>query len=149
MTCDTWHVTCDTWQVVSKCIIYPLANITIWLVSMCSIISKYTYFLLKVNLHCNLPHFRNVSNTQIYIKLKYGQCSLLEEWSQSPTPKFTSSTELKSNSLLVSIIVYKSPPCTPNSHPKKTYIWKFKYSNLRIFLSVLLSTHIQSFSVVP
>ena len=30
---------------------------------MCSIISKHTYFLLKVNLHCNLPHFRNVSNT--------------------------------------------------------------------------------------
>ena len=30
---------------------------------MCSIISKHTYFLLKVDLHCNLPHFRNVSNT--------------------------------------------------------------------------------------
>ena len=36
---------------------------TIWLVSMCSIISKHTYFLLKVDLHCNLQHFRNVSNT--------------------------------------------------------------------------------------
>ena len=36
---------------------------TIWLVSMCSIISKHTYFLLKFDLHCNLPHFRNVSNT--------------------------------------------------------------------------------------
>ena len=34
-----------------------------WLVSMCSIISKHTYFLFKVDLHCNLPHFRNVSNT--------------------------------------------------------------------------------------
>ena len=30
---------------------------------MCSIISKHTYFLLKVNLHYNLPHFRNVSST--------------------------------------------------------------------------------------
>ena len=30
---------------------------------MCSILSKHTYFLLKVDLHCNLPHFRNVSNT--------------------------------------------------------------------------------------
>ena len=38
---------------------------TIWLVSMCSIISKHTYFLLKVYLHCNLPHFRNVSNTSV------------------------------------------------------------------------------------
>ena len=38
---------------------------TIWLVSMCSIISKHTYFLLKVNLHFNLPHFRNVSNTSV------------------------------------------------------------------------------------
>ena len=27
------------------------------------IISKHTYFLLKVDLHCNLPHFRNVSST--------------------------------------------------------------------------------------
>ena len=38
---------------------------TIWLASMCSIISKHTYFLLKVNLHCNLPHFRNVSSTSV------------------------------------------------------------------------------------
>ena len=36
---------------------------TICLVSMRSIISKHTYFLFKANLHCNLPHFRNVPNT--------------------------------------------------------------------------------------
>ena len=36
---------------------------TIWLVSMFSIISKHKYFLLEVDLHCILPHFRNVSNT--------------------------------------------------------------------------------------
>ena len=63
VTCDTWHMTCDTFQVVSKCIIYPPDRFkTIWLVSMCSIITKNTSFLLKLNLHCNLPHFRNVSN---------------------------------------------------------------------------------------
>ena len=38
---------------------------TIWLASMCSIISKHTYFLLKVDLHYNLPHFRNVSSTSV------------------------------------------------------------------------------------
>ena len=32
---------------------------------MCSIISKHTFFLLKVDLHCNLSHFRNVSNTSV------------------------------------------------------------------------------------
>ena len=37
--------------------IYPDKYKTIWLVSMCYIISKQTYFLLKVNLHCNLVHF--------------------------------------------------------------------------------------------
>ena len=26
-------------------------------------ISKHTYFLLKVDFHCNLPHFINVTNT--------------------------------------------------------------------------------------
>ena len=30
---------------------------------MSSIISKHTIFLLKVDLHCILPHFRNVSDT--------------------------------------------------------------------------------------
>ena len=43
--------------------ISPVKYKTIWLVSIFSIISKYTYFLLKGDLHCNLPHFRNVSNT--------------------------------------------------------------------------------------
>ena len=30
---------------------------------MCSISAKCTSFLFKLDLHCNLPHFRNVSNT--------------------------------------------------------------------------------------
>ena len=62
-TPDTWHVTCDTWQVVSKCIIYPPRKYkTIWLCSKLSIFSKSTSFLLKLDLHCNLPNFRNVSS---------------------------------------------------------------------------------------
>ena len=57
-------MTCDTWQVVSKCIIYPPRKYkTLLLVSKLSIVSKSTQFLLKYDLHCNLPNFRNVSNT--------------------------------------------------------------------------------------
>ena len=62
-TPDTWHVTCDTWQVVSKCIIYPPCKYkTIWLGSKLSIFSKSPSFRLKLDLHCDLPSFRNVSN---------------------------------------------------------------------------------------
>ena len=65
-TPDTWHVTCDTWQVVSKCIIYPPRKYkTIWLGSKLSIFSKSTSFLLKLDLHCNLPNFRNVSSISV------------------------------------------------------------------------------------
>ena len=53
-------------QLVSKCIIYPPGNIkTIWLVLVFTIISKSTSFLLKFDLHCNLPNFRHVSNTSV------------------------------------------------------------------------------------
>ena len=63
-----WHVTCDTWQVVSKSIIYsPGKHKTIWIVSMfffcIVIIYKSTLFVLRLDLHCYLPNFRNVSNT--------------------------------------------------------------------------------------
>ena len=51
---------------------------TIWLVSMCSIISKHTYFLLKVYLHCNLPHFRNVSNTSAWRRVAAVQARLTD-----------------------------------------------------------------------
>ena len=57
-------MTCDTWRVVSKSIKYPPPKYkTILLVSKFSIISKITKFLFKSYLHCNLPNFRNVSNT--------------------------------------------------------------------------------------
>ena len=41
---------------------------------MCSIISKHTYFLLKVDLHCNLPHLRNVSNTSVISAYNVSKC---------------------------------------------------------------------------
>ena len=64
-----WHVTPDMWNVThvrwfSKCIIYTLANIKLFGYSQCVQSSVYILnFLLKVDLHCNFPHFRNVSNT--------------------------------------------------------------------------------------
>ena len=50
-------------QVDSKCIIYPPGKYeTIRLVLKFSIISKSTSSLLKLDLHCNWPNFRHVSN---------------------------------------------------------------------------------------
>ena len=65
---DMTHVTHDTWQVVSKSIIYPPGKYkTICIVSMFFfIISKSTSFLLKLDLHCNFPNFRNVLNTSVH-----------------------------------------------------------------------------------
>ena len=91
-TPDIWHLTCDIgtpgmgnimwklqvsssvwerlksdmWHMTGGFLVHhisPGIYKTIWLVSMCSIINKHTYFLLNLDLHCNLPHFRNVSNT--------------------------------------------------------------------------------------
>ena len=61
---DMLHLTHDTRQVVSKCIIFsPRKYKTTRLVSKLSIIRKSNSILLKLDLHYNLPNFRNVSNT--------------------------------------------------------------------------------------
>ena len=44
-------------------LIFPWQNWTIDLFFTFYFISKSTYFLLKLNLHCKLPNFRCVSNT--------------------------------------------------------------------------------------
>ena len=77
MTCDKRHVTNDRWFLSASYI--PLDNKkTICLVSNFYIISKSTLFLLKTDLHCNLPNFINVSNTSAQRPNVYCQdfCSL-------------------------------------------------------------------------
>ena len=69
MTCETRHVTHDRWFLSVTYI--PLENIKLFgLVSKFSIISKSTWFLLKLDLHCNLPNFKHISNTSVHIALK-------------------------------------------------------------------------------
>ena len=56
---DMWHVKHDTWKVISKSMIYPPGKYKpILIVSKFSIISKITSFLLKLDLHWNLPKFQ-------------------------------------------------------------------------------------------
>ena len=66
-TQDTWHVTKDMWQMTGGSLVHHISpwtiKKTICLVSNFYIISKSTLFLLKTDLHCNLPNFINVSNT--------------------------------------------------------------------------------------
>ena len=63
LTRDTWHVTHDRWFLRLSYI--PQ---TIWLGSKMSIFSKSTSFLLRLDLHCNLPNFINVSNISVWVK---------------------------------------------------------------------------------
>ena len=60
MTPAMWHETHARW--FKRASYIPDRYETIWFLSMCSVLTKRTSFLLKLDLHCNLPHFRNISN---------------------------------------------------------------------------------------